>query len=861
MTLQLARPSVLWLALTVALAVLVILALVYRLVVIRRRQQSSSLLEWVVAGLGLGAALLLVAAASDPYLLSRADRSRSRLVVVADVSSSVQRAAPSWREVRGQIVARLKLLVRQVDPLTRSRTTCSIVTCAGGHRRVAEGLPLAELPRRFSSIGERSFPPTEASNLQAGLDAAARQVERAGGRGAVLLISDGHQTEGDGPAAARRLAADGIPVSVLPVAGKSPQVGLYAADLPAQVESGSISVARLFLLNRSSRSTAASLHLGLPGEEAAPRPVQLPAGAEWLRVRQPLLLEELGLQAFDLVLQRDDEVVAGRRFFTMVTRPPQVLALGDAGWAHGLPDTLQITRRLPHEITAAEDVAGFDLLVLNAVAAEDLPAAAIGQMAVEVVARSTGMLVLNGPHHGGPDARTTFMSYDDTAIEPLLPVTTSPKQKGRHVVILLDASGSMQGWRLGTGKTIAGHIISQLLEDDSLDLIVFTGGAHHLVSDEKASAMVKDRARQQLGSISAGGGTDPSDALRLIADRRFDRCGLFFISDGGFGRLAARPDCQITVFAMDHTQASIPRILRQLAEPIPVGRSFDPAAVKIGFLEEERARFEPGRYLPIPGIDALQRGWLLLPEQPTALYGNAVTFPRRDAQVAAVRPRLAQPILAFRDSDGGTVAAFTSELVPEYSRGRDPALSRWIKRLLGFAERDRYGIAMTDHGSYLTLRLTLLAGAGRVPQVHGLTARIDVPGRPGSPVSLRPDPQLPGVFAGDLARPEVSSVTSGTLVVRETGPEAPQRAQLIPFRVPPALPAASQRSREAWCSGLDEAVLRAITEAGGGSYDPSQGLVSAAGTERGRSISLRAPLLVIAALLYLAQIALRRLQG
>ena len=69
----------------------------------------------------------------------------------------------------------------------------------------------------------------------------------------VLLISDGHETRGDARAAARRLGRRGFAIHVAALGGRSPEVGLYAADLPRQVEIGTPTFTRLLLANGAQR--------------------------------------------------------------------------------------------------------------------------------------------------------------------------------------------------------------------------------------------------------------------------------------------------------------------------------------------------------------------------------------------------------------------------------------------------------------------------------------------------------------------------------------------------------------------------------------------------------------------------------
>jgi Mg-chelatase subunit ChlD len=727
---------------------------------------------------------------------------------------------------------------------------------------------LEDLPLRCSRLTDGSFPPTDASDIEAGLEAAAGLIESAGNRGSVLLVSDGHQTRGDVVAAADRLARRGIAVHVMPIAGRSPEIGIYSADLPPNIEAKATTHARVFLMNRSATGIEVDLSPDLPGAGVEPSRINLPAGAHWVKLRQPVTFEDAGIHSLDLELRAAGQVKLRRRFFTMVTAPPRVLAIGDGRWTRGLPPgKFEVTVMAAEDVPDELDPSRYDAVVINGVDSSFLPYELPDRLAAAMEERGTGMLLVNGRHIGTPEDPTVLMSYDETMLEPLSPVITSPRPllpPSRHIIILIDASGSMSGWAMAMQKKIAAYIISQMRDTDYLDLIAFTSSSHHLIKNQLATGELKRRALRALGSVSASGGTDPSAALRLIANRRFQECGLFFLSDGHFARLALRPDCQATVFAIGHSEDTIPEVLIELAEPFAVGPSFNPASVKISYLDPEKRKnhFEPGRYRPLDGIDALQGGWSMLPDPARYVHGNAVTHAREDAEVAAIRPRFTDPVLAFRDSAAGSMGVFTSEIPDAYIEQGEETVTRWLERLLSYSARDRYGITIQDRGANLELRVSLLAQRGVAPRVHRLSAQLEVVDGGTSSVTLRPDPELTGVFIGVMPWPEVRPGAAAALVLKESGPDALERPQRIPFTLPAVVAESGfqQRSGEAWSHGLNQELLQRIAAAGGGHYDPGPDDVLLHGGGPGApALELRSALLVVAALLFLAQVAVRRL--
>ena len=121
--------------------------------------------------------------------------------------------------------------------------------------------PLRKIADRVDEISESAFAVGPGTNIASGLVSAGDAIEHAGGRGAVVLVSDGNETDGDGLAAAAQLAARGIAVHVLPIAAGAPALGILSANLPAYVDAGSETYVRGVLGNAAGVKQAATLAL------------------------------------------------------------------------------------------------------------------------------------------------------------------------------------------------------------------------------------------------------------------------------------------------------------------------------------------------------------------------------------------------------------------------------------------------------------------------------------------------------------------------------------------------------------------------------------------------------------------------
>ena len=96
------------------------------------------------------------------------------------------------------------------------------------------------------------------------------------------------------------------------------------------------------------------------------------------------------------------------------------------------------------------------------------------------------------------------MSYDETPLEPLLPLASEARARQggpppRHLVMLMDTSGSMCGGPLTTAQQIAISIVNRYLRPhDLLDLMAFTTSASARLTDEPMTPQGKARAMDEI---------------------------------------------------------------------------------------------------------------------------------------------------------------------------------------------------------------------------------------------------------------------------------------------------------------------------------------------------------------------------
>jgi Mg-chelatase subunit ChlD len=868
------------LAAVIGLWMLVALAMPTWRSALGRRAPTSAL----AALLSLGAGALLAAAAFNPLYVRRPDPQHFHLAVVLDVSQSVQHTRQGWPKLREEIAALLSERIAVLEPDIRRDSSAGIVLFGqGAVKDQTSPDSLEALPGRIKNIDTGTIADA-GSDIASGLRAAGDSIEQHGGRGVAVLISDGYETQGDALAEAKRLAGQGIPIFVYPVESRGGDLALLSTNLPRQVNTGEETTLRGVIWN--GRADPADINLSIarnPGlaqgsvrvsaqaQVESPQSQSLPAN-EFARLREPVVFTGYGLQYADLKLAFD----AGRgeqrrRLFTHVRRPLTVLAIGgDQRWIGALPQTTaNVTEIQPDELDQATDLRTYDAVVISAVYAREFPPAALTSIATAVEQDGVGLMLLNGDHAGNsPEAETMLKSYDGTPLQDLLPIENGPRPfeaepPHRHIIFLIDTSGSMSGWPLDKAKEIVAYIIENLMRPvDTVDIIGFTTGAAPLVEDQAMTPSGKLSAIAALNTLSANGGTAPEAALALVADKQFDECGLIFLSDGGFNPVDQRPDCRTTVFAVNGNIAP-DSPLRALADPFAVDQNFAPASITIPYFNpEKRTRnWEVGPFTALRFASATRsRSDLPVPDLPWP--GNAITHAREGAEIVAVRPKLRDPLLAYRQSGTGYVGVMTSAVTPDLLEREDgrAAIERWVREVAPYAANDRYDFQLEDLGDRMTLRIAIIPQGRLVPDVRQLTVRIERAGQLLATVGMQPDPSALAVFTGQIQLDRDTQAAELTMIVAEIGPEALIRPQRIPFILPPKGVLSQTVGAESYSYGTNNALLDPIVNAGGGRWLDLAARVPIfqANQQRRESRSLWQGLVLAAGLLYLVVIAIRR---
>jgi hypothetical protein len=832
-------------ALTLALVVILLVGLVLRW----QNLSKNKFIAGFIALCSLFAGLMFLIAIFNPSRVTQPDRQDFHLSVVVDVSQSITRN-PEWRTDIDPIASFLQDNLSQLSDNIAIDSPASLVVA--GNNAVVIPASLGTIANELRQVQPEVVNMSN-TNLEGALRASANAIDSSTGRGEIVLITDGNETVGSVYDALPSLSQRGYPVTVIPLSAGSPIIELSAVDLVPQTNADVDTNLRLVIENSGTTNSDVAFNItknpsllqddSLFGMSTqADVSTTIDAG-KYIPATNSIIFEGVGLQFADVIVSdaRGQEIQHQRRF-TNVIRPLKILAFGDAQWQRTLPpDVAEVELVVDPSELDTIDLSLYDSVVVGGVSADEFSTPALEKLATTIRDDGLGFMLINGNHApAGEEAETILRSYRDTPIDPILPVGSDPRKicpAPRHVILLIDTSGSMSGPPLDQAKAIANHIVELMQEGDVLNVRSFTTGSSvvadiparecsetMLTTAEEAELDAKWQAEKQnaidqINRLSASGGTDPTSALNTLNQERIDNCGLFMISDGGFSTtMRARPDCQVFAFAIGGVGA----LDTLAADVFNVQPGFNPSAINFGFLEAQDRKqfFAFGEYEPW-SLAMLGEESLFVPT--LNMDGVAVSYPREDADLIAVGSRLRLPVLAYRAERNGNVGYIGTGIPDDWvdtADGRE-AIKEWIIRTIGYYDRDRYTFDIQDDGRNITLQIEVRSPDNTLPPVESLVVTVETES---DTSTARVQRIGQATFEAQLTTlPRTDSTQIASLHITEGGDPNSilARGQRILMLVPPAgnLSQASS-STEDKSIGTNTLLLQDVANLTGGVYAP-----------------------------------------
>jgi Ca-activated chloride channel homolog len=339
----------------------------------------------------------------------------------------------------------------------------------------------------------------------------------------VVVLSDGEETRGDAVAQASSAAEDVELWSVPFSRGAADEVLLEGISGPDQVAEGA--AFELRVVARSKVPTKGRLHLYRNERHLGALDVELTGGrADLFVLRQDA--DEPGFLRYRASLEVDpsaDSVPQNNVAVTTVAVEGRARILyveGKPGQSHHLAETLRgeglaVDVLGPGEIPASLT----KLQPYSAVLLSDVPAYALTERQMEVLRRyvrdlGRGFAMLGGDESFGVGG------YYATPIEEMLPVRMDIQDKkyfpSLSMALAIDKSGSMGGVgraeKLGMAKEAAIQTTELMSDRDRLGVISFDGAASWAVPMTPLTHRAK--IRTAIASMRPGGGTDIYPALK-----------------------------------------------------------------------------------------------------------------------------------------------------------------------------------------------------------------------------------------------------------------------------------------------------------------------------------------------------------
>lgn len=621
----------------------------------------------------------------------------------------------------------------------------------------------------------------------------------------VVLMSDGVQTEGDALAAARELAGAGIPVDVVPISYVvDREVVVEAVDAPAQAPQESTVTVRVVLSAAAETTgTLEMLYEGealdlSPGEPGTGRRLTLPPGRTIERVQVPLA--KATVHRFKPVFIPDDgapdRIAANNTAEAFTVTPGRGVVLIVDGVGGGVPDspgnvlgrTLGragiVTETVGPELMPADPMSmqKYDLIVLQDVAAEEIPRRAQTLLAQYVTDLGGGLVMVGGPDSFGSGG------WKGTPLEPVLPVRLDlPEQllvPSAAVMLVLDNSGSMSSGVLGgmrSQQEIANEgaalAVETLDRTDLVGVIAFNSDYEVVVPLER-NRNAADSARR-VRDIASGGGTNMYPALEragaMLQSGEAAKASvrhIIVLSDGrsegsierGIEIARALNEAKITVSTIAVGDGADSEGMEQIAEA--GGGQFyevvDPNLLPRVFVKEIRVVRKPlVRETPFTPIDTRSGSPLVqgLPARMPTLGGLVLTQKRPDPKVSypLVTPE-GEPVLAHWFVGRGQAAAFTSDAHARWARDwlswpGYAALWTQIARSVARPPAGRTSELTTEIvGGDLVIRLDAFDDEGRPRDL------LSIPGTVYGPDGVSQEVRLsqvgPGAYEARLAAPQ-----------------------------------------------------------------------------------------------------------
>lgn len=379
---------------------------------------------------------------------------------------------------------------------------------------------------------------TQFSNLAHGLQLAGSMLpEHSTPR--IVLLTDGNENVGDLLRQGKLLKDKGIPVDVLPLpkSGKK-DISIDSLKLPEKLYQG-----EKYTLEIAIASTFAGtgeLRIYEENQEISRQSVTVERGDNRFVLQS--VAKEAGFHRYraELYFAEDEQAENNVGYaFSRVTGPPKVLVVeGVSGSSVNIESVLKSSfigyEVIPPELLSGEMAAyaGYDSIILNNVPATRMSGPQMERIETAVSSYGIGLMMLGGEDSYG------MGGYFKTPIEKALPVYMDLQGKREipslGLILVIDRSGSMDGGKLELAKEAAIRTVELMREKDSVGVVAFDSTPWWVVEPQKLND--RKKVLEQIQSVQPAGGTEiytaVDEAYQRMLKVEAQRKHIILLTDG-----------------------------------------------------------------------------------------------------------------------------------------------------------------------------------------------------------------------------------------------------------------------------------------------------------------------------------------
>ncbi|MEE8450836.1 MAG: VWA domain-containing protein [Thermoguttaceae bacterium] len=683
----------------------------------------------------------------------------------------------------------------------------------------------------------------------------------------VVLLTDGNQTEGDALQAA---LAGGVPISTVPLPTRAdPEVQVSAVNVPAQVRQGEPFNVEVVVDSNHDGQGTIDVFRGPHKLQSSKQTIK--KGENRFRFQQAVPSERMAefsarIHGFQDTLL-DNNTASGLVF---TAGKPRVLLIDSDPkttrhlvWALDEQD-IKVDVRPPEGTPASlSGLQNYEAVIFSNVPATDLTIRQMEVVRSYVQDLGGGLIMLGGDQSFG------LGGYYKTILEEILPVRSDfEKEKEKPslaMVLIIDKSGSMGGMKIELAKDAAKSAVELLGPRDQVGVVAFDGQSYWV--SEVHSASDKNYLIDRISTIEASGGTNiypaMADAFEALGATAAKLKHIILLTDGHSspgdfeGITSQMASARMTVSTVAVGNGADQPLLENIAR-IGNGRYYycdDPQTVPQIFAKEtvtasksaiNEQPFVPQIVRPTEVLNGLDI------ESAPFLLGFVVTRAKPTSEFI-LASESGEPLLVWWRYGLGMTVAFTSD-----------AKNRWAAEWLSWPKFNTFWAQIVRHamrkseakgvfvevkrrGRQATVSLDAVDAAGQFLNKAETTLTIVSP-----ELGTRKLPMTqtaPGRYVAqfETARQgtyhlEMSQQNQGKLTFRQT------RGLVVGY------------PDELRLRPTDKQLLRKISQVTSGTYDPKPEAVFDPGDRTAdRAEPLWPYLLMVAAALFLADVALRRI--